>query len=117
VPRLDIAGVVLASGGLFAIVFGFSHAETSGWLNGVTLGFLAGGLLLLAAFVGHQTKSSHPLLPLRVMADRDRAGSYVAVLFTGAGMFLVGFVVCGALRPDQIKMAIERHHFGHDRPG
>jgi EmrB/QacA subfamily drug resistance transporter len=87
VPRLDIAGSVLASTGLFAIVFGFSHAETSGWLDAVTLGFLAGGLLLLAAFVVHQTKSSHPLLPLRILADRNRAGSYIALLFTGAGMF------------------------------
>jgi EmrB/QacA subfamily drug resistance transporter len=86
-PRLDIPGVVLASGGLFSIVFGFSHAETSSWSSLETLGFLADGIILLALFVAHQTRSSHPLLPLRILADRTRAGSYLAVLFTGAGMF------------------------------
>jgi EmrB/QacA subfamily drug resistance transporter len=86
-PRLDIGGVLTASAGLFAIVFGFSHAETGGWLDGETLGFLAAGVVLLAVFVKLQASSSHPLLPLRILTDRTRAGSYLAVLLSGAGMF------------------------------
>jgi hypothetical protein len=83
----DRQWVVLASGGLFSIVFGFSHAETSSWSSPETLGLLAGGIILLALFTVHQTRSSHPLLPLRILADRTRAGSFLAVLFAGAGMF------------------------------
>ena len=86
-PRLDIAGVVLASSGLFGIVFGFSHAETAGWASSATLGFLAGGVVLLMLFVAHQARSSHPLLPLKILTDRARAGALLAVLLTGAGMF------------------------------
>ena len=86
-PRMDIAGAVLAAGGLFCIVFGFSRAETNGWLDGETLGFLAGGVALVAAFVVHQSQSDHPLLPLRIVIDRTRGGSYLAILLSAMGMF------------------------------
>ncbi|MCW3065203.1 MAG: transporter, partial [Solirubrobacterales bacterium] len=86
-PRLDIPGTLTASGGLFALVYGFSHAQTSSWGNGVTLGFIAAAVALLGAFVTIQRRSSHPLLPLRVVADRNRGGAFLAVLVVGAGMF------------------------------
>src|SRR3977135_1309571 len=50
-PRMDWAGAVLASAGLFGLVFGFSHAETAGWTAALTIGSLAAGVILLAAFV------------------------------------------------------------------
>src|SRR5580692_3180495 len=62
-PRMDWAGVALASSGLFAIVFGFSHAETAGWAAALTIGSLVAGVLLLAAFVFAERRVSHPLLP------------------------------------------------------
>jgi EmrB/QacA subfamily drug resistance transporter len=94
VPRvakvhLDWWGTLLASSGLFALVYGLSHAETGGWANAVTVGYLVAAVVLLAAFVWSQTKVAHPLLPLRVITDRNRAGSYVAMLVVGSGMFAV----------------------------
>jgi EmrB/QacA subfamily drug resistance transporter len=86
-PRMDWTGAVLACAGLFLIVFGFSHAETAGWTAGLTIGSLALGLVLLAAFVAVERQSSHPLLPLHVILDRTRGGSYVAVGLSGIAIF------------------------------
>ncbi|MFF4958176.1 MFS transporter [Streptomyces sp. NPDC001222] len=85
--KLDVPGTVLVAGGLFSLVYGFSNAETHHWGSPQTWGFLIAGGVLLAAFSWWQTRAAHPLLPLRVLLDRDRAASYLAVLVTGAGMF------------------------------
>jgi EmrB/QacA subfamily drug resistance transporter len=86
-PRMDWPGAVLACAGLFAIVFGFSHAETAGWTAALTLGSLVGGVVLLAGFVVAERRVPHPLLPLRVIVDRARGGSYVAVGISGIAIF------------------------------
>ncbi|HWG62218.1 MAG TPA: MFS transporter, partial [Streptosporangiaceae bacterium] len=86
-PRFDWAGTVLASSGLFGLVFGFSQAETSGWTSAKTLGPLIAGVVLLAAFVFAESRVTHPLLPLRIILDRTRGGSYVSVLLTGVAIF------------------------------
>ena len=86
-PRMDWTGAVLASAGLFLIVFGFSHAEVAGWTAALTIGSLAAGVLLLAAFAFAEHRVSHPLLPLRVILNRARGGSYVAVGLTGIAIF------------------------------
>ena len=86
-PRMDWPGTVLACAGLFLIVFGFSHAETSGWTSALTLASLILGPVLLAGFVAAEQRSTHPLLPLRVILDRTRGGSYVAVFITGIAIF------------------------------
>ena len=88
-PKLDIPGTLAVSAALFSIVYGFAHAESDGWSNSVTLGFLAAGVVLLAVFVTIQMRVEHPLLPLRIILDRTRAGSFLAVFVTGAGMFAV----------------------------
>jgi EmrB/QacA subfamily drug resistance transporter len=90
-PRMDWAGTVLASAGLFLIVYGFSHAELAGWTAALTIGSLVAGVILLAAFALAERRVSHPLLPLRVILDRTRGGSYVSVGLTGIavlGVFL-----------------------------
>jgi EmrB/QacA subfamily drug resistance transporter len=86
-PRMDWPGAVLACAGLFLLVFGFSHAESAGWTAGLTIGSLTLGLLLLAAFVVAERWGSHPLLPLHVILDRTRGGSYVAVGLSGIAIF------------------------------
>src|SRR5581483_6644704 len=86
-PKLDLPGTLLASSGLFALVYGFSNADTASWTDPVTIGFLAAAVAFLGAFVAVQRRVAHPLLPLRVVADRNRGGSFVAVLVVGAGMF------------------------------
>ena len=86
-PRLDIPGVITASAGIFALVYGFSTAETDGWDASITLGSFAAATLLLGAFVALQRRVADPLLPLRVVGDRNRGGAYLAVALAGAGMF------------------------------
>jgi EmrB/QacA subfamily drug resistance transporter len=86
-PRLDVPGTLLASSGLFALVFGLSRAESEGWGEPTTLGFLAASAVLLLAFVALQRRVANPLLPLRVVADRNRGGSFLAIATAGAGIF------------------------------
>jgi EmrB/QacA subfamily drug resistance transporter len=85
--KLDVPGTVLVAAGLFSVVYGFSNAETHDWSSPQTWGFLTVGALLLTAFAWWQTRAAHPLLPMRVLLDRDRAASFLTVLITGAGMF------------------------------
>jgi EmrB/QacA subfamily drug resistance transporter len=86
-PRLDIPGTVIASSGLFALVFGMARAESDGWGDPVTLAFLGASVVLLAAFVALQRRVANPLLPLRVVTDRNRGGSYLAIATASAGIF------------------------------
>jgi EmrB/QacA subfamily drug resistance transporter len=86
-PKLDVPGTVLVSGALFGLVYGFSNAETDGWGSGWTWGMLVAAGVLLIAFVLWQRRATHPLLPLSIVLDRNRAAAYSSVLIAGAGMF------------------------------
>ncbi len=86
-PKLDLPGVASATAGLFALVYGFSNAETHSWGSPVTLGSIAVSAVLLSVFVRLQLRGRHPLLPLRVVLDRDRGGSFLAIGIVGSGMF------------------------------
>ena len=90
-PRLDLVGVVLAGVGLFGIVYGFSNVSMSpgstGWTKPVTLVALIAGAILLVAFVFAERRVAHPLLPLRIVTDRNRAGAYIAMFLAAIGMF------------------------------
>ncbi|CCH86011.1 Major facilitator superfamily, general substrate transporter [Modestobacter italicus] len=86
-PRLDVPGTVLSVAGLVSLVYGLGTAETDGWTATSTLGFIAAGLVLLVGFVVVETRTAHPLLPMRVVLDRTRGGAYIAVAVIGAGMF------------------------------
>jgi EmrB/QacA subfamily drug resistance transporter len=85
--RIDLAGTLTASAGLFALVFGFSNAESHGWGAPVTIAGLAVATALLAAFIAVERRVEHPLLPLRVVSDRARGGGFLALAIVGAGMF------------------------------
>jgi EmrB/QacA subfamily drug resistance transporter len=84
---LDFPGLFLVTGGLFCLVYGFSHAETTAWSNPYTIGFLVLGAVLLAVFAFVESRVTHPLLPLRVVLDRTRGGSMLAMLFASVGIF------------------------------
>jgi EmrB/QacA subfamily drug resistance transporter len=86
-PRLDIPGVLLVSGALFCLVYGFSDAATHNWSTPSTWGFLAAGVALLVAFAFWQTRAPTPLLPPRIVLDRNRGGAYASMLIASAGMF------------------------------
>ena len=87
--RIDWAGAITATLGLFGIVYGLSHAAQRGasWGDALTLVPLLGGLLLLGVFVAVERRAAHPLLPLRIVTDRTRAVSLVSMALIGAGMF------------------------------
>ena len=72
---------------MFCLVYGFSNAASHNWHTPSTWGFLVAGVALLVIFAWWQTRAAHPLLPPRVVLDRNRGGAYLAVLVTGAGMF------------------------------
>lgn len=85
--RLDIAGTILASVGLAAVVFGFSRAETGGWTAPATITSFAVGVLLLIVFVLVESRVSNPLLPLRVITDPNRGGAYLSSALAMAANF------------------------------
>ncbi len=86
-PRLDIPGVLLVSGAVFCLVYGFSNAATHSWATPSTYGFLAAGVALGVAFALWQGQAAHPLLPPRVVLDRNRGGAYLSMLIASAGLF------------------------------
>ncbi|WP_413798289.1 MFS transporter [Streptomyces iranensis] len=86
-PALDIPGAVLVSAGLFALVLGFSEAETDGWAAPPSWASLTASALLLVAFAARQRRTAHPLLPPGVLLDRDRAAGYSGILLASVGMF------------------------------
>jgi EmrB/QacA subfamily drug resistance transporter len=86
-PRLDIPGVIAVSGALFCLVYGFSNAATHSWHTPSTYGFLAAGVALLIVFALWQFRAPNPLLPPRVVLDRNRGGAYASMLISAAGMF------------------------------
>jgi EmrB/QacA subfamily drug resistance transporter len=85
----DIPGAILGTGGLVALVYGFTAAAKPGvgWLSAETISLLAGAGIALVAFVLVETRSTHPLLPMRVVLDRNRSGTYIASLLSFAGLF------------------------------
>ncbi|WP_326798495.1 MFS transporter [Streptomyces sp. NBC_01808] len=85
--KLDFPGVVLVSAAMFCIVYGFSNAANEDWSTPQTWGFLVAGGVLLVAFAAWQARAAHPLLPPRVVLDRNRSGAYLLMLLVGAGIF------------------------------
>jgi EmrB/QacA subfamily drug resistance transporter len=90
--KYDIPGTILATTGLFALVYGFTKAapdavtHESGWGKPVTLTLFAVAAVLLTAFFYVESKSKNPMLPLRVLANRNRGGSYIVSILLGAGL-------------------------------
>src|SRR5271169_3878331 len=86
-PKLDIPGVLLVSGAVFCLVYGFSNAAAHSWHAPSTWGFLAAGVALGAGFAVWQGRAAHPLLPPRVVLDRNRGGAYLSMFIASAGLF------------------------------
>src|SRR6267154_197888 len=86
-PRLDVPGVLLVSSGVFCLVYGFSTAATHNWHTQSTYRLLAAGVVLLVVFAAWQGRAAHPLLPPRVVLDRNRGGAYLSMLIGTAGLF------------------------------
>jgi hypothetical protein len=85
--KMDIPGVIVVSGGMFCVVYGFSNAATHSWHATSTWAVLAAGGVLLVIFSFWQFRAPHPLLPPRVVLDRNRGGAYLTGLIVGMGTF------------------------------
>ena len=95
----DIPGAVLSTLGLVSLVYGFTEAAkpkhpsnpndtaVRGWEAPSTIAFLILAVILLVAFVLWEQRTTNPLLPLRIVLDRNRGGSYLMFLLVGAGLF------------------------------
>jgi EmrB/QacA subfamily drug resistance transporter len=82
----DVAGAMTVTAGLFALVYGFTTADTHGWSAPITLGLLAAAGILLVAFVTIELRTAHPLLPMRVVLERNRGGSFLTSLLVGLAL-------------------------------
>ncbi|MFH8934328.1 DHA2 family efflux MFS transporter permease subunit [Streptomyces griseosporeus] len=85
--RLDLPGTLLASGGLFGIVYGLVRGPADGWTSPFVLTGLFAGSALLAAFVLHGTRAKNPMLPMRLFRSRAFSGINAASLLMFLGMF------------------------------
>jgi EmrB/QacA subfamily drug resistance transporter len=83
----DIPGVLTATAGLFTLTYGFHEAAIKGWSDSLTISFLLAAVVLLVVFVLIEKRVKNPLMPLRVVTDRNRGGSYLGSLVVGAGLF------------------------------
>ncbi len=84
---IDLPGVFTSALGVFALVYGFSNAEIHGWSATATIVALVASPVLLTAFVVIESRAKHPLLPLHIIWDRARGGSYTTLALAGAGIF------------------------------
>ncbi|GAA2575850.1 MFS transporter [Streptomyces lienomycini] len=85
--RLDIPGTLLASGGLFGIVYGLVRGPVDGWTGAVVLTSLLAGAALLVGFVLYGTRAKNPMLPMRLFRSRAFSGVNAASLLMFLGMF------------------------------
>jgi EmrB/QacA subfamily drug resistance transporter len=89
---IDAAGAVTGTAGVALLVYGLSKAATgpdgvSHWGDALVLASLAAAAALIVSFVAIEVRSSHPLLPMRILADRNRSGAYLIMLCIGTAMF------------------------------
>jgi EmrB/QacA subfamily drug resistance transporter len=82
----DLPGAATVTGGLLALVYGFTKAGTDGWGSSTAVAFFVAAAVLLVSFVVIEMRAEHPLLPLRVVLNRDRGGSFIASLLVGTAM-------------------------------
>jgi predicted MFS family arabinose efflux permease len=90
--QIDVPGAFTGTGGVALLVYGLSKATTgsdgvSHWGDAQVLASLAAAVVLLVSFVLIEMRSSHPLLPMRVLADRNRSGAYLIMLCVATGLF------------------------------
>jgi EmrB/QacA subfamily drug resistance transporter len=91
--RYDVAGAITATLGLVTLVYGFTTAAPKGlqdsahWTEPGTLVWFAAAAILLISFFVIENRVSNPLLPMRVLLNRNRGASYLVSLITGIGLF------------------------------
>jgi EmrB/QacA subfamily drug resistance transporter len=96
-PGLDWRGATLAFAGLGALVFGLIALPTAGWRDGMVIASLAGGVVLLAAFVWEEARSPHPMMPLALFRSAMFSGVNLLTLLLyaalGGAFFFLPFLL------------------------
>jgi EmrB/QacA subfamily drug resistance transporter len=85
--RYDIPGAVTSTLGLVSLVYGITQAGELGWSDPTTLTWFGASVALLAAFFVIESRTSHPLLPMNILLNRNRGASYLTSFIVGAGLF------------------------------
>jgi len=99
--RYDVAGALTVTAASVALVYGLTMAgEGAGWLSPAPLALLVAAAVLLVTFVGLERRSTSPLLPLRVVTDRLRGGSFATSALISAGMFAMFLFLAYYLQDD-----------------
>ncbi|WP_405388214.1 MFS transporter [Streptomyces sp. NBC_01102] len=91
--RFDISGALASTLGMASLVYGFIRASEEGWSDTLTLSSFGAAVVLLAAFVLIESRVKEPITPLRMFADRNRAGTYLIMLSLAAAMFGMFFFI------------------------
>lgn len=91
--RLDIPGVLVSAGALFALTFGLIQANEYGWSSIAIIALLAGSAIGLVLFVLVERRQQEPMLPLSLFHSRTYSGAATVILLTGVAMFGVVFFV------------------------
>jgi EmrB/QacA subfamily drug resistance transporter len=91
--RFDLPGAITGTAGIVALVYGLVSAATSPngvshWSDAKVVASLVAAVVLLAAFALIEARTPQPLLPLRLLHDRNRTGAYVS--YAGVGIFIFG---------------------------
>ena len=87
--RYDVPGALLSTMGFISLVYGITEAANPslGWSSPRAISFIAAGAVLLVAFVAFESRTSNPLLPMSILLDRVRGGSYLAQFLLASGLF------------------------------
>lgn len=85
----DVAGALTSTAGVSALVYGFIRSASAGWADAATLAAIAGGVVLVAAFIAVEARAPQPIMPLRLFASAERSAAYLARLLFLGGM--IGF--------------------------
>src|SRR6185312_3134356 len=85
--EIDYGGTILGCGGLLALVYGFTKAAGDGWSNSLTLILFAIAVVALIGFGVLQGRIHAPLLPPRIVVERNRGGSFSLMALAALSMF------------------------------
>lgn len=93
VRSFDLPGAFAVTAGLAVVVFAIVDAERAGWGSTQTVGLLAAGIGLIAAFVVVELKARKPLVPLGTFRLRTLRGANVVGLLIGMSLFSMFYFV------------------------
>jgi EmrB/QacA subfamily drug resistance transporter len=91
--HFDFAGAASITAGLMVLVYAMTRATQHGWVTAPTIGLLAGSAVLVVAFLVIETRSTAPLLPMRIFRLRTLAASNASGLLMGAAIFSQFFLL------------------------